>query len=598
MDGGQKYKGAMASLRIRLLASLAAILAAIQIVFVLTAVIGMGDFLARVFDRTAASQTAQLGRVIKSALRQQMLKTTDDAVDLTLADVAQTEGIRGVWIVDKQGRVARASSRALIGRVFDKQRDEICVTCHTSSTVQRAQTSFTTSTTAEPVIRHVETLANERACWRCHDRSVRTIGVIGLEQSTRAYRTAAATARRRFLGGGAVALIALVGVTIGMVSLLVVRPVDRLMTGVQRLAAGDLSVRVRVSGSGELSRLSAAFNSMAGDLGRSIDEIRDKNAELSVVYSILQRLTKTIDLAQLKDIVLQTFVEVLRANQAALVSREPDGGCEVFLLADSMRLRRTRWGNDARVRLPQGFPDDVVEGWLRQEVSAPMLTGDRRAVILPIGDVLSGGVLLMIQRTSPFSEPEANLNLLGLVGSHARVAFDNARLYTLAITDDLTRLFTVRCFHNRLEEQVVQCGRDKQPFSLLMVDLDSFKTVNDTLGHQAGDAVLKETARVMLASIRVTDTGYRYGGDEFSLLLPGANGDEAREIGERVRKAIEAASVVCEGRDPVRVTASIGVATCPSDGVTAHELVGAADAALYLAKQRGRNQSCRPDGCV
>jgi diguanylate cyclase (GGDEF)-like protein len=165
----------------------------------------------------------------------------------------------------------------------------------------------------------------------------------------------------------------------------------------------------------------------------------------------------------------------------------------------------------------------------------------------------------------------------------------NARLERIAVTDGLTGLNNHRRFQEALHSELLRCERHKRPMSLLMVDVDFFKKVNDALGHPAGDELLRRLAEVLSADLRQTDLIARYGGEEFTVILPETSKAEALQVGERMRAAVEAK--INEGeRWLQRVTVSIGVATWPEDGRTAEEVLEAADQALYLAKRQGRNR--------
>lgn len=163
----------------------------------------------------------------------------------------------------------------------------------------------------------------------------------------------------------------------------------------------------------------------------------------------------------------------------------------------------------------------------------------------------------------------------------------NQVLETLSITDGLTGLFNHRHFYETLAREIQRSERERSPLSLLLLDLDHFKQYNDRYGHTEGDAALRLFARQLLASIRGTDSAFRYGGEEMALLLPGCAAEQAMEMGEKVRAAVEAAGRR-EGNHPV--TTSVGVATCPDHGTTTHDLVTLADVALYEAKRTGRNR--------
>ena len=580
------------SLRTRLLATLAAI----QIVFLVAALVGLDVFLGRFFEQIETSHASQLGRAIKLGLRQQMLREPAAGVESSLEDLRQVEGLQRVWIIDKNGRVAYATDRSMVGRVLDRQHDQACVACHAGTGTRQTHTSFATNETSVPIIRYVDVVANEKPCQGCHDSKQRINGIVLVEQSTETFRQTRATVRSRLTFTGAATLFALAGASLLTLTLLVLRPVRRLMTGVARLGSGDLTVRVPIRGRSELTELAAAFNSMTSDLGRHVDEIRNKTAELSIVYAVLGRLTRSIDQAELRDIVLQAFLEVLRADQAVLLSRRAGATSieGVSRTRDQVRAGRIRCGDDGEIVLPKVFPMDVVDGWRRGELREPFVTTDHHLVVLPIETALKATLLLMVRREQPLSEPETNANLLATVAEHVGVAFNNAELYSQAITDELTQLFTVRHFYERLGECATRYARDGQLFCVLMIDLDHFKQVNDRSGHPAGDAVLSEVSRILRNSIRLPDSGYRYGGDELAVLLPGAGFAAGREVAERLQRGIEHMQITLSSGEVVRITASIGIAACPDHGTSPSELVAAADAALYNAKGAGRNRVAEP----
>ncbi|HYV50013.1 MAG TPA: GGDEF domain-containing protein [Myxococcaceae bacterium] len=165
----------------------------------------------------------------------------------------------------------------------------------------------------------------------------------------------------------------------------------------------------------------------------------------------------------------------------------------------------------------------------------------------------------------------------------------NRRYQELATTDPLTGLRNRRYFQERLREECARADRAEQPLSLLMLDLDHFKGVNDTYGHPVGDDALAHVARLITGSVRSCDVACRVGGEEFAVLCPGAREEEARRVAERVRRALERTPLqVGEGREVV-LTGSLGLAVREPDGGT-EDLVRQADLALYRAKAAGRNR--------
>ena len=213
------------------------------------------------------------------------------------------------------------------------------------------------------------------------------------------------------------------------------------------------------------------------------------------------------------------------------------------------------------------------------------------------GDVI--GVLNITNKFQGKSFSDADLQIIQQVADQAAVAIHNARLYEMAVTDSLTRLYIRRHLFHRLNEEMRRAHRYKHPVSLLMVDIDHFKALNDAHGHPCGDKVLVEVARILRRSVRETDLVGRYGGEEFCLVMPETDLDGAFVVANRMHSLLEALELVWEGT-PLRIAVSGGVATFPEQASTLEDLVRFADAALYFSKRNGRNQTnqFRPEHLV
>ena len=166
----------------------------------------------------------------------------------------------------------------------------------------------------------------------------------------------------------------------------------------------------------------------------------------------------------------------------------------------------------------------------------------------------------------------------------------NERLETLAVTDGLTGVFNHRRFQEALAQETLRSARNQRPFSVVMLDVDHFKRFNDTLGHPAGDQLLRQLCQVLKAELRASDLLSRYGGEEFAIILPDTTREVALQVAERLRESV---ALRCSGEDgttPFPVSISLGVATFAADGQTPQAILMAADRALYEAKHTGRNR--------
>ncbi len=231
----------------------------------------------------------------------------------------------------------------------------------------------------------------------------------------------------------------------------------------------------------------------------------------------------------------------------------------------------------------KGLWQDEKEQLARSELGFlyPLKSRDKLIGVLALGRKESGGLY-----------SHEDVELVTNISNQAGIIIENAHLFTqaqiMANTDELTGLYNHRHFHERLEQEIARGSRFGSTFSLIMLDIDLFKSYNDNYGHLAGDQVLRRIGRYIDSSIRNIDLAFRYGGEEFAILLPEARLDDGYKVAERIRKTIETKT----SSRAMPITASLGVANWPNDGVMKEEVIGRADAALYQAKQMGRNRIC------
>ena len=202
------------------------------------------------------------------------------------------------------------------------------------------------------------------------------------------------------------------------------------------------------------------------------------------------------------------------------------------------------------------------------------------------------GILTLGKKKNKSILSYQDIELISNIANQAGIIIENAQLYThakiKANTDELTSLYNHRHFHERMDQEITRNTRFGGAFSLIMMDVDLFKSYNDIYGHLAGDNVLRKVGEYIVNSIRGIDLAFRYGGEEFTVILPGTQIEDAYRVAERIRKTIETKSSL----KAMPITVSLGVSNWPSDGIMKEEIIGRADEALYLAKQLGRNRTC------
>ena len=211
-------------------------------------------------------------------------------------------------------------------------------------------------------------------------------------------------------------------------------------------------------------------------------------------------------------------------------------------------------------------------------------------VPLKLEERVIGAIVVAAKQPGVITRDETrNVTLLGaLAGTSLEIVWEMEEVNRRARTDALTGLANRRAFDEQLGYQLLQADRFNNPVSLIVADVDHFKKVNDTWGHEAGDVVLKSIARSLTAGVRAVDQCARYGGEEFAIVLPQTALGGAVELADRLRKAVEGEPITANGQQ-INVTISCGVACYPDGGLTKEGLFAAADRALYEAKSSGRN---------
>lgn len=224
----------------------------------------------------------------------------------------------------------------------------------------------------------------------------------------------------------------------------------------------------------------------------------------------------------------------------------------------------------------------------------------RESGLFEVGNLITDGALACTGVVSALLW-QVNPWLLSLIGAPLFLiyrALNTPGLLELARTDSKTGLYNARHFYEELNEELCRAGRFQRPLAVVIADMDLLRNINNTYGHLAGDIVLKGVADTIKRSLREYDLAARFGGEEFAIILPETDANEALAVAERIRKEVESARfIVPTSVKPIRATLSLGVASFPTHGSDANEIIHQADLAVYYAKLRGRNRAwiCSPE---
>jgi diguanylate cyclase (GGDEF)-like protein len=367
--------------------------------------------------------------------------------------------------------------------------------------------------------------------------------------------------------------------------------IGRFLEAARRLGGGDFSVEVPTEGHDEFAALGEEFNKMSRQLEARLEELRQERARLeSSIRRIGETFASNLDREGLLEIVVRTAVDGVGADCGrAAVRDDVDAPLEERARAGVASGHEGALGAAERTALSRGLPVDVrADG--HAALAFPLRPTERPDRIL--------GIVSVAREGGDFTKGERDL--FNYLAGQAAVSIENVDLHELvqrqAVTDELTGLFNHRRFQEVIEAEVERAERFDQPLGLLMLDIDDFKKINDTYGHQQGDMVLREVARVLRENARQVDEPARYGGEEMAVALPQTDLEGTYLLAERVRESIAALNVhLLEGGGTLQVTASFGVAAFPESARAKDRLIAAADSALYRAKRAGKNRTVRAE---
>ncbi len=468
------------------------------------------------------------------------------------------------------------------------------------------------------------------ACAGCHkgEATMRT-GVLHLTLDESSLRNEVTQVFLGTLSGVIVfALCLLVAVIVALRAFLT-RPLERLTEAMRRAEAGDFLARATATSNDELGMLARAFNRMLanitslkaseidrerdleaaqrelqlkGELEAAHESLKNRLAELSGLYDVTRALTSTLSLNEVLGRVTELLPTRLDVPKFSIMLVNADNLLEVKAAhpagqgteGQTFSIGEGVCGRAAATKKSVYVPDIETAAEFKSRVpNAAVGRGCLLSVPMVHGGELLG--VLNLERPEKAGMSGEEIEFFTAVADQASLAVQNARLHeqtvALAITDPLTGVPNRRHLFAQLEIEIARANRFATQLSILMIDIDHFKKLNDNAGHRAGDEVLRHVSHLMRKLVRRVDTVARYGGEEFVVLLPQVTKAEAAEVADKLRLAVEACDLECTRVQPDgRLTVSIGVANLPIDAVNEEQLVDCADSALYASKRGGRNR--------
>ncbi len=330
------------------------------------------------------------------------------------------------------------------------------------------------------------------------------------------------------------------------------------------------------------------------------EQVKEQSNELTLLNRLTMLVTSSLNMQDMFEGFSRELKEVIDVEWASIALAEGDKLRFLALSSTvgsaweaedriSLRGTATEWVITEKRALYEADVSRYSRFWTGEQHSKQ---GIRSIAYLPL--ISKGRAIgsLIVASRRPDAYGPKQIGLLENVALQIAVPIENSILYARAEQrariDELTGLFSRRHFEERLKEEIARHSRYGDAFSLLMLDLDSFKTYNDMYGHPSGDELLHRIGEIVTSSVRSSDQAFRYGGDEFIVILPQTSSEDSYVVAERIREQVAAEMETMK----IAVTCSGGLVSYPSDGVMAGELVNAADTALYYAKRTGGNRTC------
>lgn len=536
-----------------------------------------------------------LAQTVHKSLRQDMMLNRRAHIPAALKDLGAVSQIEEI-------RVYSSSTRIAFSAVAKENNAQI----RSSPSVRRVlETAKALGTNEEhygvPVYSVLLPVKAEPQCRSCHSPYQEVLGVIevGLRSEALEQRLRA-DARMMAILMAVISAVLLVSVLIFLRGSVVER-VRAMMESISTIAAGDYGARVEVKSRDELGQMAQSFNEMASRIQSTIHELGEAHRQLERSLTRFGKLlATTVNISEIADLVVDELSENTGAVAAALFVRHPDDTLVLIgkkgLSAEIVTAYNSEpayWGEPPF--LPSSFATDGIlldsEQQRAEYYKLAICHQSRSFYVFPlVGSEKMTGLLTLVTDREMSGETRHGLEFLC---REAATAIENALLHetlgVVSITDELTQTYNQRHLFASLKEEISRADRYGRTFALVLLDLDKFKLFNDSFGHLTGDKILRRVAQLIVDLVRTSDRVFRYGGDEFVLLLPDTDAHNAMALAARVKAEINVTDFVPEGESAdFHLGASMGVVAYDRQRFGGQEdlVFKAVDDALYEAKKQ------------
>jgi diguanylate cyclase (GGDEF)-like protein len=377
-------------------------------------------------------------------------------------------------------------------------------------------------------------------------------------------------------------------------------PIFALQQATREVERGNFEHQLEPTSRDEIGYLMQGFNSMIKRIRETTFRLRQRIRELAALNRAIRNLSQYLDKEKIIEVSVALLAGMVNPRIIALLLKLPEGneweivGSEGILGKKRTLVLNPKEGILGRVILTRA-PQIARSPQVLSQKEKYLFEGFKVIYAFPFiaQEEILGGVFIVDPNTKV--EERDQIRFLSTFTSQIAISLQNAFLYEMAITDGLTKLFIKRYFDTQLIHEIHRSHRYHHKMSLLMIDIDHFKQINDTYGHLAGNLVLKKIGEILRTQSRTVDIVSRYGGEEFTIILPESDKKCAYQMAERLRQKVAEEEFEIShtpGSRRIRVTISIGIACFPEDALEKEALIGLADKYLYQAKLHGRNRVC------